>query len=201
MKKALWGLMAAACLLTSFDKPVGYKPGDTVKSFSLKNIDEKMTGPESYKNAKGYIVVFTCNHCPFAKLYQDRMNELNKIYAPKGFPLLAVSSNDADAVPEDGFEEMKQRAKEKHYNFPYLYDEKQDVARAFGAVKTPHAFVVLKENGRWVLQYSGAIDDNGSEPAKVKTRFVADAVEALLRGEEVNTKTTKSVGCGIKWKQ
>ncbi|MBX2904901.1 MAG: thioredoxin family protein [Taibaiella sp.] len=201
MKKALLGLIAAACLLISFDKPVGYKPGDTVINFSLKNVDGKMVGPGGYKNAKGYILVFTCNHCPFAKLYQERMNQLNKTYAPQGFPLLAVSSNDAEAVPEDGFEEMKQRAKEKHYNFPYLYDESQDVARAFGAVKTPHAFVVLKESGKWVLKYSGAIDDNGSEPDKVKNRFVATAVDALLRGDEVATKATKSVGCGIKWKQ
>ncbi len=200
MKKALLGVIAFATFLISFDKPEGYKPGDEVKSFSLKNVDGKMTGPDSYKNARGYIVVFTCNHCPFAKLYQERMNELNKAYAPKGFPLLAVSSNDADAVPEDGFEEMKQRAKEKRYNFPYLYDESQDVARAFGAMKTPHAFVVLKEKEKWVLKYSGAIDDNGSEPAKVKNRFVAEAVDALLRGAQVPVTSTKSVGCGIKWK-
>ena len=192
--------MAVAALLISFDKPEGYKPGDVVKSFSLQNVDGRKTGPNSYRNAKGYIVVFTCNHCPFAKLYQERMNELNAKYAPVGFPLLAISSNDADAVPEDSFEEMKKRAQEKHYNFPYLYDESQEVARAFAAVKTPHAFVVARENGKWVLKYSGAIDDNGSEPERVTRRFVRDAVEALLAGRAVEVTSTKSVGCGIKWK-
>jgi len=201
MKRVLLGVIAVAVLLISADKPAGYKPGDVVAGFKLKNVDGKMIGPESYKNSKGYIVVFTCNHCPFAKLYQERMNELNATYAPKGFPLLAVSSNDAEAVPEDRFEAMRDRAKEKHYNFPYLYDEDQDVARAFGAVKTPHAFVVVKENGKWILKYSGAIDDNGSEPGKVKTKFVAEAVEALLAGHEVSVKSTKSVGCAIKWKK
>lgn len=201
MKKVLLGLVAIAALLISADKPVGgYKPGDVVAGFKLKNVDGKMVGPETYKNAKGYIVVFTCNHCPFAKLYQERMNELNATYAPKGFPLLAVSSNDADAVPEDGFDAMKERAKEKNYNFPYLYDEQQVVARAFGAVKTPHAFVVVKENGKWILKYSGAIDDNGSEPGKVKTKFVAEAVDALLAGRAPGITSTKSVGCSIKWK-
>jgi len=201
MKKVLLVVIAIAALLISADKPGGYKPGDVVAGFKLKNVDGKMVGPESYRNSRGYIVVFTCNHCPFAKLYQERMNELNAMYGPRGFPLLAVSANDADAVPEDGFEAMKQRAKEKHYNFPYLYDEQQEVARAFGAVKTPHAFVVVKEGGKWILKYSGAIDDNGSEPGKVKTKFVAEAVDALLAGREVSVVSTKSVGCAIKWKQ
>lgn len=193
-------LLAVAALMISADKPAGYKPGHVVAGFSLKNVDGRMVGPESYKNAKGYIVVFTCNHCPFAKLYQERMNQLNSKYGPKGFPLMAISANDADAVPEDDFEAMKQRAKEKHYNFPYLYDEQQALARAFGAVKTPHAFVISKENGKWILKYSGAIDDNGSEPDKVTKRFVAEAVDALLTGRAPGIMSTKSVGCAIKWK-
>lgn len=200
MKKSLVAIVVMAFFLTGFDKIVGYKPGDVVGTFSLRNVDGNMIGLDSFKNAKGVIVVFTCNHCPFAKLYQERMNELNRTFTPKCFPLIAISSNDADAVPEDGFEEMKLRAKEKRYNFPYLYDEEQIVARAFGAVKTPHAFVVAREHGQWKLRYSGAIDDNGGEPGKVKSHFVAQAVTSLLTGRTIDVNTTKSVGCAIKWK-
>jgi len=178
----------------------GYKPGDEVKDFSLKSTDNKTISLNGYKNARGFIIVFTCNHCPFAKLYQERMNAMNKEYSAKEIYLLAISSNDAIAVPEDNFEEMAKRAREEHYNFPYLFDETQEVARAFGAVKTPHAFVVFKENGKWIVKYSGSVDDNGAEPEKVKNAFVKNAVDALLRNEPVPVSTTKSVGCAIKWK-
>ncbi len=193
--------LVAAAMLMSFATIDGYKPGDTVNDFSLLNVDGKMVSMASYKKAKGFIIVFTCNHCPFAKLYQERLNNMNKEYAPKGFPVMAVSSNDAIAVPEDNYEEMQKRAKEKKYSFPYLFDRTQEVARAFGAGKTPHAYVVFKENGKWVLKYSGAIDDNGAEPNKAKNKFVIDAVEALLHNRPVAVTTTKSVGCGIKWRE
>jgi len=178
----------------------GYKPGDEATGFSLRNVDGKLVSTEKMGKTKGLIVVFTCNHCPFAKLYQERLNEMNTHYTPLGFPVVAISSNDADAVPEDSFEEMVKRAKEKHYNFPYLYDETQDVARAYGAVKTPQAYVLLHEGGKWIVKYTGAIDDNGKEPQKVKNHFVTDAVDALLSGREVPVAATKSVGCAIKWK-
>jgi peroxiredoxin len=197
IKPILTSALAIAINITAF---AGYKPGDEVKDFSLKSTDNKMISLNGYKNARGFIIVFTCNHCPFAKLYQERMNAMNKEYASKGFHVIAISSNDAIAVPEDNFEEMTARAKEQHYNFPYLYDETQGVARAFGAVKTPHAFVLLKENGKWIVKYSGSIDDNGAEPDKVKNAFVKNAVDALLQNEPVQVSSTKSVGCAIKWK-
>ncbi len=179
----------------------GYKPGDTVADFSLLNVDGNMVSMQSYKEAKGFIVVFTCNHCPFAKLYQQRLNDMNTTYKALGYPVLAISSNDAEAVPEDNMSEMKKRAKEKHYNFPYLYDQSQSVARAFGAVKTPQAFVIQKVNNKWVLRYYGAIDDNGAEPEKIKNKFVTDAVDALLANKSIAVTNTKSVGCAIKWKE
>jgi len=187
-------------MLMSFTPIVGYKPGDAVTDFSLQNVDGKMVSMAQYKNAKGFIVVFTCNHCPFAKLYQERLNIMNKEYGRKGFHVLAISSNDADAVPEDNFEAMQQRAREQKYNFPYLYDKTQEVARAFGAYKTPHAFVLFREGGKWIVKYSGAIDDNGKEPEKVTNKFVENAIDALLHGQPVAVTTTKSVGCAIKWK-
>jgi peroxiredoxin len=128
------------------------------------------------------------------------MNAMNAEYSKKGFPLLAISSNDAEAVPEDNEEEMAKRAKEKKYNFPYLFDKTQAVARAFGAVKSPHAFVLYKEKDKWIVKYSGAIDDNGAEPANVKNKFVINTVEALLHNEPITVTSTKSVGCAIKWK-
>lgn len=197
IKPILTTALTIALNVTAF---AGYKPGDEVKDFNLRSTDNKMISLNGYKNARGFIVVFTCNHCPFAKLYQERMNAMNKEYASKGFHVIAISSNDAIAVPEDNFEEMAARAKEQHYNFPYLYDETQGVARAFGAVKTPHAFVLFKEGGKWIVKYSGSIDDNGAEPDKVKNAFVKNAVDALLRNEPVPVSSTKSVGCAIKWK-
>ncbi len=193
-------LTAAVAIAVNMTAMAGYKPGDEVRDFSLKSTNNNMISLNGYKNARGFIVVFTCNHCPFAKLYQERMNAMNKEYSAKGIYLLAISSNDAIAVPEDNFEEMTKRAREQHYNFPYLFDETQEVARAFGAVKTPHAFVIFKENGKWIVKYSGSVDDNGAEPEKVKNAFVKNAVDALLRNEPVPVTSTKSVGCAIKWK-
>jgi peroxiredoxin len=190
-----------ALFLLSF-RPVnsGYSIGSTAADFSLKNTDGKMLSTTMYKNAKGLILVFTCNHCPFAKKYQQRLNELNNKYRAQGFYLLAVSSTDGIALPDDSYENMVARSKQEHYTFPYLYDETQAVAKAFGAVKTPHAFVLQNEKGKWILKYSGAIDDNGGEPEQVTQRYVQDAVEALLHGKTITTSETKSVGCPIKWK-
>ena len=178
-----------------------YKIGDTVAGFSLKSVNGKMVSLNDYRNGRGVIVVFTCNHCPFAKRYQDRINELNKKYASKGFPVLAISSNDAVAVPEDSYDNMITRAKQKKYSFPYLFDESQDVAKAFGAVKTPHAFVLsLEPTGSFTLKYAGAIDDNCDEPEKVKNKYVESAVNAILENKTIAITETKSIGCGIKWK-
>lgn len=178
----------------------GYKIGSEVADFRLKNVDGKMLALSDYKTAKGFIIVFTCNHCPFAKRYQERMNSFNKKYAAMGVPLIAISATDPIDVPADSYEEMKKRARQEKYSFPYLIDETQAVARMFNAGKTPHAFVVFKENGKWILKYSGAIDDNGAEPAKVQHHYLEDAVNALLAGEKVPVEVTKSIGCAIKWK-
>lgn len=172
----------------------------TVADFRLKNTDGKFVSLNSYPQAKGFIIVFTCNHCPFAKLYPPRLNELNKKYSASGVPLIAISSTDTIVYEEDTYPEMVKKAKKEHFNFPYLFDEQQSVAKAFAAQKTPHAFVIWKENGNFVVKYSGAIDDNGAQPTKVKNRYVANAVDALLSGKEVTTKETKSIGCQIHFR-
>ena len=179
-----------------------YKIGDQVADFSLKNTENNQpVSLYSLKGAsKGAIVVFTCNHCPFAKKYEQRIIELDKKYASKGFPVLAISSNDPSAVPDDSYANMAARAKDKSYSFPYAFDETQSIARTFGATKTPHAFVVAKENGKWILKYMGAIDDNTDDPSAVKTAYVANAIDAVLAGKAVAVTETKSIGCTIKWK-
>ncbi len=187
-------------LLAGLSAGAQYKTGDVVIGFSLKNVNGKMVSLADYKKAKGFIIVFTANHCPFARRYQQRMNDFSKKYGALNVPLLAISPNDASVIPEDTYDEMKARAKQQHYVFPYLYDETQAVTKAFGVSKTPQAFVIFKENGQWRLRYSGAIDDNGAEPEKVKNHYLEDAVNACLQGRPVAVPVTKSVGCGIKWK-
>ncbi len=175
--------------------------GRTVRSFSLKNTDGKFVSPADYPDAKGFIIVFTCNHCPFAKLYPPRLNDLNSKYLPQGVPLIAISSTDTIVYEEDAYLKMVAKAKKEKFNFPYLYDELQVVAKDFSAQKTPHAYVIWKDGNDWVVKYNGAIDDNGAEPSKVKNRYVANAVEALLNGNEVAVKETKSIGCQINFRR
>jgi peroxiredoxin len=172
-------------------------PVKTLEDFSLKNVDGKIISLKDYPNAKGFIVVFTCNHCPFAKLYPPRFNALNAQYEKLNVPLIAISSTDTLVYEEDTYFKMVKKAKKEHFNFPYLYDATQSVAKMFGADKTPHAFVIWKENAQWVIKYSGAIDDNGAEPNLVKNPYVAKDVDALLEGKLVDIPETRSIGCQI----
>lgn len=187
----------------SFAANSSYKIGSEISDFSLKNtVSGKMVSLYGLPGAsKGALVIFTCNHCPFAKKYEQRIIELDKKYASKGFPVLAISPNDPSIAPEDAPELLASRAKEKKYTFPYAYDESQEIAHKFGATKTPHAFLVVKENNKWILKYMGAIDDNTDDPAAVKNAYLANAVEAVLSGKPVTVTETKSIGCTIKWKQ
>jgi glutathione peroxidase-family protein len=198
MKSKLF-LISLAAVILSFS-PTGYKIGDQVKDFSLKNVDGKMVSMSHYKDAKGYIVVFTCNHCPFAKAYESRIMALDKKFASKGYPVLAINPNDPNTVEEDSYDNMVARAKEKNYSFPYLIDETQDVAHAFGATRTPHVFIVQKENGKNILKYIGAIDNNSEDEKSANLHYVEDAVNALLSNKPVTTTETKAIGCTIKWK-
>lgn len=179
----------------------GYAIGDEATDFSLPNVDGKMVSLSNYTDAKGYIVTFTCNHCPYAVAYESRIMDLDKKYAPLGYPVIAISPNDPALVPEDGMDEMKKLAAEKGYSFPYLLDEKQEVYPQYGATKTPHIFILNKEEGKNIVKYIGAIDNNYSDKDDVTERYVEDAVEALLAGTAIATTTTKAIGCGIKDKR
>ncbi len=174
---------------------------NTIEDFQLKNIDGKILSLKDFREAKGFIVVFTSNGCPFAKLYPQRMNEMNLKYMPLGVPLIAINSTDTLQFEENSFTEMVKSAKENNFNFSYLTDAEQVVAKNFGAKKTPHAFVIWKENNEWIIKYNGAIDDNAAHPELVQNKYVENALDELLRGEEVKTKETKSIGCSIIYKK
>lgn len=181
----------------------GYKIGDVATDFELKNVDGSMVslGQIKYSSAKGFILVFTCNHCPFAKKYEERIIALSKKYEPLGFPLVAINPNDPEREPEDSFENMQKLAKEKNYPFPYLIDETQKITYAYGAEKTPHVYIVKKEGGKLKVAYFGAIDENVSNAKEAKEKYVEAAVDELLAGKPVTKSMTKAVGCVIKWKQ
>lgn len=197
--KKLALLSAAFIALCSFSF-TGYNIGDKAIDFKLKNVDGKMVSMSDYKDAKGFIVVFTCNHCPFAKAYEGRIIALNTKYASLGYPVIAINPNDPTQVDEDSYANMQARAKAKNYQFPYLVDGTQDIAHAYGAAHTPHVFVLQKSGSDFIVKYIGAIDDNSDDPSAVKQKYVENAVDNLLAGKPVNPASTKAIGCGIKWK-
>jgi len=186
------------------DEKTGYDIGDIATDFKLINIDDAFVSMENYKEAKGFVIVFTCNHCPFSVKYEDRIIDLDEKYKPLGYPVIAISPNDIEAFPEDDLANMKVRAKEKGFTFPYLYDETQEIAKAYGAKKTPHIFLLNKESSedmeQLVVKYIGAIDDDTSE-AKVEQKYLANAIDALLNNTEIDPNVTKAVGCSVKWKK
>ena len=201
MKKNL-SLLALffALLLSSFMlRPAtdGYEVGDKAADFKLKNTDGKMVSLADNKAAKGYIVVFTCNTCPYAKAYESRIVALNTKYAQLGYPVVAINPNDAATVPGDSYAAMQT----KKYAFPYLQDESQQVAKTYGATRTPHLYVLTRQDKNFVVSYIGAIDDNSEDPKLVKTKYVENAMTEILAGKPASTNSTKAIGCTIKWKR
>jgi len=178
----------------------GYKVGDIATDFNLKNVDESFVSLTDFEDTKGFIVIFTCNHCPYSVLYEDRIIALDKKY--KGtYPVIAINPNDPEAQPADSFELMQKRAKEKGFTFPYLLDDGQKIYPQYGATRTPHVFLLNKEDKGLVVKYIGAIDDNSRNAEDVKVKYVEDAVDALLAGNTIETTATKAIGCSIKVKK
>lgn len=199
MRKSLKVLVLAAALLSAFTSEKGYEVGSVVDGFSLKNVDGKLVNLKDYSEAKGAIVVFTCNTCPVAQAYEQRIADLDKKYAPKGYPVIAINPNDAGISPGDSFSEMQKRATAKQYGFPYLWDADQSVTRKFGATRTPHTYVLENEGGASTVRYIGAIDNN--QNGVPDSRYVEAVVEALLAGQKPEVVFTKAVGCGIKFRK
>lgn len=177
-----------------------YKIGDEVKDFSLRSINGKLYSFSSFPSAKGFIIVFTSNYCPFSKSYEDRLIAIDKKYTLKSYPLIAINPNDAEAYEEDKLENIQARAKEKGFIFPILRDEKQAIAKTFGALRMPHVFVVKKEGFKYFLKYSGAIDDNPQDASGVTKNYLEDVVQSLSENKPVIIEQTKPIGCAIRWK-
>lgn len=178
----------------------GYQIGAIVTDFRLKNVDEKMVSMSSLPNSKGFIIVFTCNTCPYAKMYEDRIIALDAKYKPLGYPVIAINPNDPTLSAGDNFAEMKKRAKSKKFGFPYLLDESQNVAKTYGATRTPEVYLLSKSARGLQLMYSGAIDDNHKDANAVQKKYVDNAMDEIMAGSKVQTNFTKAIGCGIKWK-
>ncbi len=175
----------------------GYKVGDQAADFSLKNVDGTMVSLADYKGVNGYIVIFTCNTCPYAQMYEDRIIALHTKYASQGYPVVAINPNDPDVKPGDDFAAMQARAKEKKFPFKYLFDAGQKVYPVFGATRTPHIF--LLDANRYV-RYIGAIDDNAQNPGEVTVKYLENAIAALKAGNNPDPAETKAIGCTIKVK-
>ena len=179
----------------------GYDIGSAVQDISLRNVDGKMVSFADFKEAEGLIVIFTCNTCPYALAYEQRIQELDAKYSKMGYPVLAINPNDVNRQPGDSYEAMQKRAKDNGYTFPYLHDETPEVAKQFGATRTPHVYVLNRAaSGGFEVAYIGAIDDNYDEPSMVKSRFVEDAIQALQQGKQPDPAKVKAIGCTIKWK-
>ena len=176
----------------------GYEIGDKATDFSLKNIDGNFVSMADYADAKGYIVIFTCNTCPWAVLYEDRINALHDKYTEAGYPVIAINPNDPSIQPGDSFEKMKERAKEKNFEFPYLFDAGQTVFPQYGATRTPHVFLL---SSALIVKYIGAIDDSPRDANSVGVAYLEKAIESLENGQDPDPNFTKAIGCTIKVKK
>jgi len=168
----------------------------------LPDVSGRRVSASDFSSARVLVVVFSCNHCPYVQAYEDRMIAFHREYGSKGVRLVAINANETEHYPEDNFDEMQKRAREKGFSFPYLRDDDQSVAGAFGATHTPEFFVfaAVSTHARPSLRYHGKFDDNYQNPGAVKRRYVREAVDAILEGREVTEKETNSIGCTIKWK-
>lgn len=174
----------------------GYQVGDTIEDFKLINLNDKMVSLSDYSDAKGFILIFTCNTCPYSVANEDRIIDLDAKYKKLGYPVIAINPNDPKASKGDSLEDMKVRAKEKGFTFPYLLDQEQKVYPKFGATKTPHVFVVSKPSMK--VEYIGAIDNNSRDADAVTEKYVEDVVDALLSGKKPTKTNTRAIGCSIK---
>ncbi len=173
------------------------KIGQTMPGFSLIGVDDQILHSKDFLKGKGLVVIFSCNHCPYVQAYEDRMIDLYNDFSPRGIEILVINSNEDITYPDDSFENMKRRAQAKGFPFPYLRDESQDVAKAFGATHTPEIFLM---NSDGQLVYTGRIDDNWKEADRVKSQDLKAAMEALISDEPIREPETYAIGCTIKWK-
>lgn len=177
----------------------GYKVGDEASDFYLRNVDKEMVSMKDYDQAKGFIIIFTCNTCPFSVANEDRIIALDQKYKNLGYPVIAINPNNPLSQPGDSFKAMQQRAKEKWFTFPYLEDNNQEVYPMYGATKTPHVYLLQKnKEEKYIVKYVGAIDNSSRDANAVTEKYLENAVDALLMGKKIQVKETKAIGCSIK---
>lgn len=196
MKKVL--ILGLVILASIGVNAQAYQIGDEAIDFKLKNVDGKYISLADYQDAKGFIVIFTCNHCPYSVAYEDRIIDLDNKYKAKGFPVIAINPNNSEIFESDSFENMIKRSNKKGFTFPYLHDETQDIYRKYGATKTPHVFILSNNKGKYTVEYIGAIDNNYKDASEVTSPYIDDAVDALLQNKKPTITATKAIGCGIK---
>ena len=180
--------------------PMGYQIGDVVSDFSLMSTEKQMVSMADFPETKGFIVIVSCNTCPWVHRYEQRIINLHNKFADKGYPVIAINPNDVNRSPGDSFEAMKARAAEKQFPFTYLHDQTQEIAEAFGATYTPEVYVLEKTDQGLILQYHGAIDDSPRSAKEVEEKFVEEAIESLLSGKPVERSRAKGIGCSVKYK-
>ena len=191
-------LLFTMLLATTISAQNGYDIGALAADFNLENIDGSFVSLSDFSESKGFIVVFTCNTCPYAVAYEDRIEALNKKYAKKGYPVIAIMPNNTEIKPGDSLDAMRKRANKKGFTFPYLIDREQAVFPQYGATKTPHVYVLQKNNEMLTVRYIVAIDNNYKDANKVVLKYVEDAVDALLMNRKVPVSKTRAIGCSIK---
>ena len=176
-------------------------PGTKAPAFDLPGVDGREISFASFPQAKGYIIVFTCNTCPVAQRYEQRIIDLNAKYAPLGYPVIAINPNDPELASGDSYDAMKERAKAKHYQFPYLFDKGQKITDAYGAKSTPHIFLVQKTNDNYIVVYTGAIDNDPEDDNASRTVYIDHAINDLSTGKTPDPSITRAIGCSVKRKK
>lgn len=185
-------------LLSSTLMAQGYSVGDKATDFRLLNVDGNYVSMSDYPDAKGFVVIFSCNHCPYVVAYEDRMIALHNEYAPKGFPVIAINPNDTIAQPADSYTKMIERAREKNFPFAYVLDDGQKIYPQYGATRTPHVYLLERVGSDLKVAYIGAIDDNYRDAGQVTEPYLANAIDALLEGRRPDPDFTRAIGCTIK---
>ena len=198
MKKYITVLLIFSAVFSQAQNTL--KAGEAAPDFTLNNVDNKEVSFSNYPDAKGFIVVFTCNTCPYAIAYEQRIIELDKKFRPQGYPVIAINPNDPEASKADTFDKMQVHAKEKKYSFPYLFDNGQIVTDQYGAKKTPHLFIVSKTEKGTVVEYTGAIDNDPEGTKQDKIKYVEDVIAALKNNQKPAITATKEIGCTVKRK-
>jgi len=199
MKKCITVLLIFTALFSQAQNNT-LQAGQAAPDFKLKNVDNKEVSFSNYPDAKGFIVIFTCNTCPYAIGYEQRIIDLDKKFKPQGYPVIAINPNDPEASKADTFDKMQALAKEKKYTFPYLFDQGQLVTDQYGAKRTPHLFIVSKTEKGTIVEYTGAIDNDPEGNNKERIKYVEDVIASLKNNQKPTLTVTKEIGCTIKRK-